>query len=40
MMQATEAARVELAKKLGLLFIPNDLPQRQPGCQESYLSFS
>jgi hypothetical protein len=29
MMQATEAARVELAKKLGLLSIPTDPPQQQ-----------
>ncbi|MEP1080342.1 hypothetical protein NDI52_33845 [Leptolyngbya sp. PL-A3] len=29
MMQATEAARVELAKKLGLLSIPPDPPQQQ-----------
>lgn len=29
MMQATEAARVELAKKLGLLSIPVDPPQQQ-----------
>jgi hypothetical protein len=29
MMQATEAARVELAKKLGLLSIPADPPQQQ-----------
>jgi hypothetical protein len=29
MMQATEAARVELAKKLGLLSISTDPPQQQ-----------
>jgi hypothetical protein len=29
MVQATESARVELAKKLGLVSIPTDPPQQQ-----------